>query len=827
MKLTVVKKHFFCLVKENSDEKIIINRQDHGIEILIGCQLTEFSNEKVGIMGYLIKIYRQKGNLSFDTKNTNPDEKTPEFRFEFLYDPDKEIYKRKRTWVNQSLPKMIISSEDVRENVVQNKVVTTISKENYGKEISEAIKLASTLSLEDLLNAISNSEKHYGSNVTTYRIRKGKIKKITPLPTLLQSIAFSVPQDDDLQAQNDFRSIEKARIAKLKKDYHNSLSDQPIPAEVIHLLLVSAMLLSTIVILTAVDYWLFDKSLNKAQNSIDLLWVNNNIFQLVGDSWYQSLSLNLLKENVIVNYEDSNSTLQYESNLRTRLGNNIGLIENLIDEFQSDLETFGDIFNSNLGSRDLSVMNYNSEGEANLTMSTCLEYYYMVNSALLNIKEAPLEALSTLDMNILFVRNNYLNAHADKIRKLYQPIYLSLADYIDKQVTTIEIMFIIASFALFLCSLAFIPFILKAKITKQELLSNFLRIPKQSVYKLTQKCEHYLTNFQQDIAQGEDQQSTDKHSAVENENEQQQQELSDEFEYVLLPKEFLPSCIEKLSLIGICFLVTVFLDTYFIFSYAFLNYISSVMQSRLDSINAICIIHGNTQLLFNCFREMTINSTSQVLYQNNSNLISEQLIIWQRIYSENIIKANLITDSWLLGSHIDFFKSWLYGSICNNYQQYFVFDSQQECQNFLNNKTTKGTYTLLMDFIFTMRNFLSNSSDVDFMNILNSESWIDQRKLVESILSTQFQIYNTYYQGLISDHVEYAMKIKVILMICYIVLVVVVMLCFLLPYIVKIRSDLCNTEGMLILIPNNVIAGNKQLKEIFVKKNAINAYQDD
>jgi hypothetical protein len=170
----------------------------------------------------------------------------------------------------------------------------------------------------------------------------------------------------------------------------------------------------------------------------------------------------------------------------------------------------------------------------------------------------------------------------------------------------------------------------------------------------------------------------------------------------------------------------------------------------------------------------------------------------------------------------------MHGSICNKWSQFEFLKSQAACEEFLRGLPTKGTYTLLMDHLFSARKFLSDSVTLSVKTITNSAEWVSQRQLLHFILSVQLQNYNEFFLGLISGLADSTLQIKVAIMLGYVFGVIFSFIALWLPYLLQLRTEIWRTDAMLIIIPNDVICSNKFLKELFLKKNTIfNQISDD
>lgn len=822
---------FYCIlcageidtIDDDKGNKTVIPQWAYCETRKLMCSLTKVSRRKKNVLGYLVRL----------TKPT-PDTMTPPGwpawvlrnppRCQFFLDPATGNFVRSiQTTQNTELTGYDASplgsndrrAEDFNEAAMREMEERGLLPVNPRKPI------------EDMLNKFAATRRNYAENVVTRRVQSGRLKHIVPEPTRLQVTIYGDSDDPKTKGKrkDDESSIEKARIVKLKKAFQSSLSRQPIPGEIINLLLVSGALLLSLFFFVILEYVHTELAFNSLDGTFGISWMCSDMYRYLGDSAYLGLSLALLSTGALTNYENETTKTGYEAMVRAQLGYNVKRIEEIVKEIASAAQEFEDIEADVVYRKDVALVTYGTYSNAARTdNNTLIESFLSINSALLSLKKTALTDIGLNNRDLLYVRDNYFNGISEKVPRSSSQIDSTLRYYTESKLSADLYIFVSATTIVVICVVLVVPFIFRAKKSKQEVLTNFLRIPKRAIGDLCSKCERYVGDLEKDLRPDYVQTMREDTEGSEEKKELLGGEQLDHIEESHTGlRHFRGVTSDKCSTILKCLFVMLTLDGYFFFCYYYAYSQGEIIQRLYKSLHAIGSLQQNTLESFNVLREAIFSSNLTVLYKSDKVAVAERLIMEERYAMEDILWTCLLSND----SHVEFDKDyangWLHNSICSSWERFEFFNSTETCQSFLGGITITGTYSLLSDYLFVYRKLLTDMANTttSSSNILNTDEWANERELVHYIFSVVFEEYNNYNQMRVTDEVEETTQLKVIVMLSFLFAMLFFFLTFWIPYLVRLRTELWRTDGMLILIPNDVIAHNKLLRDQFMKKNPL------
>jgi len=672
--------------------------------------------------------------------------------------------------------------------------------------------------LESIINTFAVHRRNYAEGIITCQIRNDRIRRIKPPPTILQQTMYNEPLSAE-PAENSESTIEKARIIKLKKSFQDSLEHQAIPKEITNLLLVSILLFAGILFFCGLEYGISEKILLQLQDTFEIAWFRANIFHLIGDSSYLSLTLTLTGTRFIQNFENFNTSGSYIENLREQLGTNIGKMQTVLKNIEKNANRFEKIDYDLLLKKDVVMNNYGLDGiivgNDNITfIEACLQ----ISSALLSIKRTPIELLHMKNQDLFDVRDNYFNGLSVKMPKSYINLHNTLHGIAkDDLGIEIKLFLITTGFIVFFVILT-LPYIIQAKGSKKNVLANFLKIPKVSLNELTSKCERYLNHAETEDMP--DNNRTINDNGSEDKSEYENGELSElASDSEIVSRQFRGESNEITGLFIKSIFVIIVLDAYYFFCYYYTVNKGNDVETLYDSIDAICGLEENTLNSFNVLREAILQTNMNVINLNDKISVAETLIKNERSLLENILESTILKSKKHNKGSIVFTKNWLHAPICNSWDAFSLFTNKTNCEKFISGITGHGTYSLISEYIFTFRRMLSIANLRRAEEFLNSQEWVSQWQLIHYVLSVQFEKFNNYYQNQLNEQMDSTLRLKVGVLLGFTFGILFIFLAFWVPYLIQLRTELWRTDGMLVLIPNNVIFHNKLLKDLFVRKN--------
>lgn len=178
----------------------------------------------------------------------------------------------------------------------------------------------------------------------------------------------------------------------------------------------------------------------------------------------------------------------------------------------------------------------------------------------------------------------------------------------------------------------------------------------------------------------------------------------------------------------------------------------------------------------------------------------------------------MITDSLYMGQHINFINDWLHSSVCNEWSSYNFFQTQAQCSAFLYGVPTKGVYSMLLNYYVDFKEFQSKTATMSLSQLINSQTWVQEMEMVRYILVQKITEYTSYFQNLVNSLIDTTGGIKIAVLLSCIFGAIGLFLLIWMPYLYQLRTEILRTDSMLMLIPNDVIAKSKHLRDIFDKK---------
>ena len=161
------------------------------------------------------------------------------------------------------------------------------------------------------------------------------------------------------------------------------------------------------------------------------------------------------------------------------------------------------------------------------------------------------------------------------------------------------------------------------------------------------------------------------------------------------------------------------------------------------------------------------------------------------------MESDFFYKSW----HVDSFNSWIYNSICDDWEIYDSFKNQEECNHFISGVTLEGYYNVLMEYIFISTSFLNKI--VPGENITNNivnEQWISMVTIGYSIIHCKNEFYIEYIINLMYDIPNNAKIILLSVILTFLFISTFGFLLLWLPYLINLILEICSTISMLFLI---------------------------
>ena len=460
---------FNTIENENEDSLEALNTIKDDAVIQFLCTITEIENKMSGFMCYLMKL----------AKNTSTEDSLKDFRgtpkefvsshCSFEYDTKRDKYVRiaregefKESDNHAEDNKASITLAEIAEPpAVENNETLAMKRQARAVEIKILLEDPEIFTIDDIMQSISVYKKNYGDGIVTRQIIKGKIKKAPRQPSLLKKLFSQNEESGELITQvNTSVSrefiVEKARIAKVKKQLHDSQDHLPTPKHITNIQLASLLLLFSFIFLTGLEYGLTKEGLSNVQDSLSLVWMRGQMFELMGQSLNSAIILGLLKQNIITNYENCASADKYETVIRQEMSQTATIVQQQLMDFANVADLDTKFVNTFLYDEPLTMQTFDANGNsASNNTYSIYDSVLLMNDALTTLVNTPLVNISFKNPSLLFLRYNYLNSILSKdnsSRALFVPLLINYSR--SKMSNLLEIM--IAAFVINLATSLFI-----------------------------------------------------------------------------------------------------------------------------------------------------------------------------------------------------------------------------------------------------------------------------------------------------------------------------------------------------------------------------------
>eukprot|EP00826_Nyctotherus_ovalis_P062799 TRINITY_DN9147_c0_g1_i7.p1 TRINITY_DN9147_c0_g1~~TRINITY_DN9147_c0_g1_i7.p1 ORF type:complete len:623 (+),score=152.82 TRINITY_DN9147_c0_g1_i7:73-1941(+) len=607
------------------------------------------------------------------------------------------------------------------------------------------------------------------------------------------------------------RNIEKVRFLNSRRQYKQSLKNQPIPYSIRNLIIVSTILFFTFIGLTVIMYCITESSLFLLRDIASLPWKKNVCTYHAYDGLYLSNSLSLLQAQVIGGFEDSSDP---ETQLRTQIHYSVSKILELVTEINDLIDDFQEVMGDFIEKDDVAMVMYKAKDDIYSVKYTYIESIYVITSSLLEISSAA--NMNVNDLNLKFLRENLLNAFRNKDLALQASVHSALNSYTDKRERLCLIVTIVAvCFYLVACILLY-PFLLKAHRTRENVLGFFLFIPTDAIVQLQEKCENYLTHKS---GNGKFKKDLRMQSIV-----KEVEDAAEPTEKLTKRKTFLKVMSAEWSFFWYVLTVMLILDSYYILVMAYVSYMVDVVENFTNLIYSNSELNPTPLLVMASSQNYII---SQYLANAGTNTAHEspwglaqiaEVIGSITAQTEKILEVNTLSDWLYMKRHVKFFNEWMYDSVCANWESFSWFKTKSECDTFLSGILAQGYYNLIMEYVFMSETFLNGHKDKTPSENFATKEWNNMWPVAKHIVHTKDTQYMKYILSLMSSTTKDAQVIVLVVSLSYILVLSACFLVVWIPYMLTLKKEICRTNSMLLLIPVEVYLNNRHLRKSFENK---------
>ena len=602
--------------------------------------------------------------------------------------------------------------------------------------------------------------------------------------------------------------------------------------------IISILILVLLGLISSLNHFLISNEFELNQNSYNLIdWSNQRIAetQLI---LYKIMELGFIREGV---YSKTLSN-DYEQTLRTDLKNSILSLESL--QNQLVLNTFG------LNDQHKVLYNQNSIRTAYLSSNGSINYQNFdinqITSQIISkafvVVSKPLDSFITSDSDFFYLEYNLINDYYVAMREETGYFIDELNERMNNNITLILTMIIVSAIILFVSFVILTPIYSLALMTHHKILLIFLDISLNNVKKLFAKCEGFLNHLQ--IGEEEDDAETNK-STDENFDEEQ-----DVNEGLLgfgvgqrkKRKKYKLNNSNKLLFVGKIIFISLVIESFFIGNYNITSYFSNEMTNLINEINVTSMAESYYSFSNNLLRQNLLDSSFNVTSNKNSGqLLDIYTDILISIIS-NIQKMHSLDQSYQDSNYNGLFEGIFNLDLCIILNTLNFLNSSNECDSFADGSLTQGLSLTLYRFIDNFREVdgymkmirvgnitnitqLYNESDIfrniqgldklhnNLLNLLNLPKQQENNELQNNYLKFSLRYLMQNQLNSIKTSYSNTMNSRMILYVCFIILLFLIYLFFWLPIINQLNNNLFKIKRMLSVIPLEIIDSNRIIRE--------------
>jgi len=651
------------------------------------CSISEI-NSKIGKLGMILKLMpidiqmkslNMLGRVQKVTRRQTiviPEDPP----LHFVFDPRTNKYTRQLMSDNNPGGNMLFTIENHDKSLTdspeelrdENGKLIGFPKGSALKSLSKAIDIKKLLAtanyytLDQFIKQVELSKRNYATGIVTRQLINGKSKRVKRKPQLFKSIfGFDNSQEREEKSSEAMEQaaremvVEKAKIAKVKAKMRTSLDHFPVPEHINNLKWVSLVLIGCFSLLTILEYILSDQALIFTRDHIDISWMKGSIFSQMGQIYTNAMILTMVNENVISNYDyTSGGTMPNKNKFVEKTKNESRELcaetQKIILKYAEITKIVNDDIASLLWKKNSRVGLFDGNGSLfSLSNYTLYETMVFINEAMGSILRYEDRNITYKNQDVMYIRYNYLNAILVKTQESRS---LKISEYLvhrsDSRDNILIVIMCIGFGVNLLSGMLMLPFLIKAKNVNEESLSSFLCIPRNVIGMLQEKCEKFLTIYDSEKDQEDDQTVKDNNSHLDtvhnhideessstplySENENSQTEQSGG------KRRFQRSAGEKLfTLLKVLFVMAV-LDAYFVFAFIYVKYLQSILVKRLNEITYAADLVPVSLSGFATYRENKISRSFPVLYDREISEVTYEFNNLYLQYSRLVLEVFLI-----------------------------------------------------------------------------------------------------------------------------------------------------------------------------------------
>ncbi|KAL4506973.1 hypothetical protein ABPG72_001394 [Tetrahymena utriculariae] len=364
-----------------------------------------------------------------------------------------------------------------------------------------------------------------------------------------------------------------------------------------------------------------------------------------------------------------------------------------------------------------------------------------------------------------------------------------------------------------LCFIGLLPFYILVNNSQQQILTMFLDIPIARVKKLFQKCENFLACLQgsneDDASSTFSEMQEDEDQSLTGTNLRRRSKKRRNFRINLKNKQnfFLPFI-----------LIIIVFEGYFSYTYILSTNDAQNIQTFLNELNVTSTFEQFYGYSLNSLQLMLINSTFQV---NSSS--SEQYVNWainqmynlnNQLQKEHQENMNIHQSSYNQAFNMIFMED-----SCQTLSSLTLLD-QLQCEQFAQSNIRQGLSLSLSkhieNFISVFNQYQANqSSPQNNQKLLQS----NETQMIQTMQDIYIRVMMRYLVQQFGDSIQQmydkSQTIRITLLILAIIIILLLYISILVPILNTISREIVRVRSMIFMIPLDIIASVKSIKEIF------------
>ena len=663
------------------------------------------------LVGYSLAICEMGKSLMTIREKTNDSIRKNLAKIEWIFDKEKSLFTRVSLEGTGNDEQDLDVSFDLGSKITntRSKYMSNMKRSKFLlPDDADDLRGVSIFAKLAMAHGIPWDKPNYAKKIITKQITPyGGFNKI-PKKVLAekQKDIIREAEERDIQSKGDTKKEQQSMNMTLKsrRDLINAIQNGKTLSSICNLHILSLIILLVIIIMSTVDFCLFDSKYKNIVSHTELFANSLDLETQMIQGIENIRTLILLSDGIIEDTHCEGLACERYENVdayRDGIKNELIKIQSKIDNIQKEISNMANDFENlkevTLNNRDLLIEYKTNAGVDNSDTSksyyNLIESINMVNSHIFSIAVSDTTNLKDYNEHVFFVFTNGLNVVFNKIDSITIAMIDDMDDYSSSALNSLKIVLIVAVCIIFLLNLLLIPLLRSIQTTQEEILMLFFQIKRGHAKGFAKQCQQFYNSLQKKRTRqnaGSDSEGSDKEmDDSERGNDDDDYDPDNEGTERIIgsgTRKLKKSSMNLSSTIFWEILLNILISSYFIVNYIMLG---DILFSASDSLNLSLkqIGHLNTvhYISYIGIREALYNSNFKLEYKTP--LEYSTMIIYNLTDVHSYIEKSFELDKYKIrlyyGEFTEEINYYFDNSICTSSRNnYFYENEEKECTEF-------------------------------------------------------------------------------------------------------------------------------------------------